>query len=146
MSGRNYLQNIFFLDRLDYTSVITQAHAYCLCVEQLILFTHKNLFNLGFRTLFDELARVLNHLLAVSTHALDIGTMSPLFWAFEEREQVMELCEYVTGARMHVAIYVPFEDSTGVLNINFLGKLVYFLKNAVKTFSELYLALVENRV
>ena len=79
MAGRNYLQNIFFLDRLDYTSVITQAHAYCLCVEQLVLFTHKKLFSLGFRTIFDELGRLLNHLLAVSTHALDIGTMSPLF-------------------------------------------------------------------
>jgi hypothetical protein len=59
------------------------------------------------RVLFDELTRILNHLLALSTHSLDVGNMSPVFWAFEERERLMEFYERVSGARMHAAFYRP---------------------------------------
>jgi NADH dehydrogenase (ubiquinone) Fe-S protein 2 len=61
------------------------------------------------RVLFDELTRLLNHLLAIACHSLDVGNMSPLFWAFEERERLMEFYERVSGARMHAAFYRPNE-------------------------------------
>ena len=73
-----FIQNTLFLERLDYTSVLTQSHAYCLSVESLyncsMCFGTKII-----RVLFDELARILNHTLAVSTHSLDAGSMAPLF-------------------------------------------------------------------
>ena len=72
-------QNSIFFDRLDYTSVLTQTHAYCLTVEQHLLDYSITVQTLAVRTIFDELARMLNHLLAISTHALDVGTMVQLF-------------------------------------------------------------------
>ena len=57
--------------------------------------------------MFDEMTRILNHLLALSTHSLDVGNMAPVFWAFEERERLMEFYERVSGARMHAAFYRP---------------------------------------
>jgi NADH-quinone oxidoreductase subunit D len=74
-----YIQASYYLDRLDYTSVITQSHAFCIAVEQLNNLFILDIFTASSRTLFDELGRLLNHLLAVSTHALDVGTMSTLF-------------------------------------------------------------------
>ena len=78
MESRNYTQSALYLDRLDYTSVLTQTHAYCLCVEELREF-HLQRDTYIVRVIFDELARMLNHLLAVSTHSLDVGSMAPLF-------------------------------------------------------------------
>ena len=72
-------QNSIFFDRLDYTSVLTQTHAYCLVIEQCVINLKINIYTYALRSIFDELARMLNHLLAVSTHSLDIGTMVPLF-------------------------------------------------------------------
>ncbi len=79
MESRNYLQAAVYLDRLDYTSVLTQTHAYCISVESLALDTAVSFVTAITRTLFDELARMLNHLLAISTHSLDVGSMAPLF-------------------------------------------------------------------
>jgi NADH dehydrogenase (ubiquinone) Fe-S protein 2 len=59
--------------------------------------------------LFDELTRILNHLLAISCHSMDVGNMAPVLWAFEERERLMEFYERVSGARMHAAFYRPNE-------------------------------------
>jgi len=103
---KNYLQALPYFDRLDYVSMMAQEHAYCLAVE--------NLFNIKvpnraqyIRVIYDELTRILNHLLAVGCHALDVGAMSPMFWAFEEREKLLEFYERVSGARMHAAYYRP---------------------------------------
>jgi NADH dehydrogenase (ubiquinone) Fe-S protein 2 len=106
IENKNYLQALPYFDRLDYVSMMAQEHAYCLAIE--------NLFNIEvpkraqfIRVLFDELTRILNHLLAVGCHALDVGAMSPMFWAFEEREKLLEFYERVSGARMHAAYYRP---------------------------------------
>lgn len=127
-----------FFDRLDYTSVIIQSHGYCLTVEGLLFNNKPFITTLYLRTLFDELARILNHLLAIATHSLDIGSMSPAFWAFEERELIMELWEFVSGARMHVALYNINFFSINFITKLFFFKLFYFIRNSVKTFTEVY--------
>lgn len=79
IESRNYLKSLPYFDRLDYVSMMTQEHAYCLGIEALMGTTSNTSINSQIRVLFDELTRILNHLLAVSTHALDVGNMSPLF-------------------------------------------------------------------
>merc|ERR1712170_122801 len=107
MEKKIFLHSLPYFDRLDYVSMLIQEHAYCLSIEKLL---RKNSFQSNFskiRTLYDELTRILNHMLAISCHALDVGSMSPLFWAFEEREKILEFYERVSGARMHAAFYRP---------------------------------------
>lgn len=107
---RTYLQSLPYFDRFDYVANIFQEHAYCLGVEALFAAKHSYMFCLDYtRTLFDELSRILNHLLTVSATALDVGSMGPIFWAFEERERIMEFFERISGARMHTALYKPYE-------------------------------------
>jgi NADH-quinone oxidoreductase subunit D len=101
---RPYLQNIGYFDRLDYCSMMMQEHAYVLAVEKL-LGIEVPIRALYIRTLFDELTRVMNHLLNVTTMALDVGAMTPLLWMFEEREHLMGFYEEVSGQRMHAFYY-----------------------------------------
>ena len=76
---RTYLKSLPYFDRLDYVSMMTQEHAFCLAVESLLKTTSHTAVYVQIRVLFDELTRVLNHLLALSCHSLDVGNMSPLF-------------------------------------------------------------------
>ncbi|HRY26325.1 MAG: NADH-quinone oxidoreductase subunit D [Geminicoccaceae bacterium] len=101
---RPYLQNIPYFDRLDYCSMLCQEHAYVLAVEKLleVEVPERALY---IRTLFDEITRILNHLLNITTMALDCGAMTPLLWMFEEREKLMAFYERVSGARMHANYY-----------------------------------------
>jgi NADH-quinone oxidoreductase subunit D len=101
---RPYLQNIPYFDRLDYCSMMMQEHSFVLAVEKL-LGVEVPIRALYIRTLFDELTRVMNHLLNITTFALDCGAMTPLLWMFEEREKLMEFYEGVSGARMHANYY-----------------------------------------
>lgn len=101
-----YIHSLPYFDRLDYVSTLVQENVYCTSIERLCKNTTNSLF-LNTRTCFDELTRILNHLLAVSCHALDVGSMSTIFWAFEEREKIMEFYERLSGARMHTALYKP---------------------------------------
>ena len=94
---RPYLQNIPYFDRLDYCSMLLQEHAYVLGVEKL-LGVEVPIRAQYIRVLFDELTRILNHLLNVTTMALDVGAMTPLLWMFEEREKLMYFYEAVSGA------------------------------------------------
>lgn len=103
---KNYLQALPYFDRLDYVSMMAQEHAYVLAVEKLLK-CEVPLRAQYIRVLFSEITRILNHLLSVSTHALDVGAMTPFFWAFEEREKLMEFYERVSGARMHAAYFRP---------------------------------------
>ena len=103
---KNYIQALPYFDRLDYVSMMAQEHSYCLAIEKL--------FNCRIpkraqyiRVLFAEITRILNHLLAVGCHAMDVGAMTPFLWAFEEREKLMEFYERVSGARMHAAYFRP---------------------------------------
>ncbi len=101
---RPYLQNIPYFDRLDYCSMLCQEHAYVLAVERL-LGCEVPIRAQYIRVLFDEITRILNHLLNVTTMALDVGAMTPLLWMFEEREKLMGFYEAVSGARMHANYY-----------------------------------------
>ena len=103
---KNYLQALPYFDRLDYVSMMCQEHAYVLAIEKL-LNCDVPLRAQYIRVLFSEITRILNHLLAVCCHALDVGAMTPYFWGFEEREKLMEFYERVSGARMHAAYFRP---------------------------------------
>jgi len=103
---KTYLQALPYFDRLDYVSMMNQEHAYSLAVEKLLK-CEISLKSKLIRILFSELTRILNHLLALTTHALDVGAMTPFLWAFEEREKLMEFYERISGARMHAAYIRP---------------------------------------
>ena len=103
---KTYLQALPYFDRLDYVSMMAQEHTYALSIEKLgsILITKRAQY---LRVIFLELTRILNHLLAVGCHSMDVGAMTPFLWAFEEREKLMEFYERVSGARMHSAFIRP---------------------------------------
>jgi NADH-quinone oxidoreductase subunit D len=103
---RPYIQSVGYFDRLDYVAPLSQEHAYVLAIENLlgIEIPERAKF---IRVLFDEITRILNHLLNITTMALDVGAMTPLLWGFEEREKLMEFYERVSGARLHANYYRP---------------------------------------
>ena len=103
---KTYVQALPYFDRLDYVSMMSQEHSYCLAIEKL-LNCQIPVRAKYIRVLFAELTRILNHLLAVGCHAMDVGAMTPFLWAFEEREKLMEFYERVSGARMHAAYFRP---------------------------------------
>ena len=103
---KTYLQALPYFDRLDYVSMMSQEHTYCLAVERLTSCKIPKRAQY-IRVMFAEITRILNHLLAVGCHALDVGAMTPMLWAFEEREKLMEFYERVSGARMHAAYFRP---------------------------------------
>ena len=103
---KTYLQALPYFDRLDYVSMICQEHGYSLAVEKLLGCTPPERAQY-IRVLFAEITRILNHLLALTTHALDVGALTPFLWGFEEREKCMEFYERVSGARMHAAYVRP---------------------------------------
>ena len=143
---RTYLKSIPYFDRLDYVSMMTQEHAFCLAVESLLDTTSHTALHVQIRVLFDELTRVMNHLLALSCHSLDVGNMSPLFWAFEERERLMEFYERVSGARMHAAFYRPNDiDWTG-LNHQFFLDVILFARDCFKSLTEIFAILTTNSI
>jgi NADH-quinone oxidoreductase subunit D len=103
---RTWIQSVPYMDRLDYVSMMCNEHAYCLAVEKL-LELDVPLRAKYIRTMFDEVTRILNHLLWVGCHALDVGAMTMVLYAFREREDLMDAYEAVSGARMHAAYYRP---------------------------------------
>lgn len=103
---KNYLQALPYFDRLDYVSMMAQEQCYSLAVEKLLK-VGVPLRAQYIRIMFAELTRILNHLLALTTHALDVGAFTPFLWGFEEREKLMEFYERVSGARMHAAYIRP---------------------------------------
>ena len=106
LESKTYLQGLPYFDRLDYVSMMVQEHAYCLAIEKLVgcPIPRRGQY---IRVLFSEITRLLNHLLALTTHAMDVGALTPFLWAFEEREKLMEFYERVSGARMHAAYFRP---------------------------------------
>ena len=97
---KTYIQAMPYFDRLDYVSPMCQEHAFALATEKL-LGIEAPLRAKWIRTLFSEITRVLNHLLNVTTYALDVGAITPALWGFEEREKLMEFHEAASGARLH---------------------------------------------
>jgi NADH-quinone oxidoreductase subunit D len=103
---KTYLQAVPYFDRLDYVAPMNQEHAYALAVEKLLgLEVPKR--GQWIRVLYSEIGRILNHLLNITTMALDVGAITPLLWGFEEREKLMEFYERVSGARLHAAYFRP---------------------------------------
>ncbi|RTL33294.1 MAG: NADH-quinone oxidoreductase subunit D [Rhodocyclaceae bacterium] len=103
---RTWVQSVPYMDRLDYVSMMCNEHAYCMAIERL-LGLEVPLRAQYIRVMFDEITRILNHLLAVGTHALDIGAMTMVLYTFRESEDLMDAYEAVSGARMHAAYYRP---------------------------------------
>ena len=103
---RTWLQTVPYLDRLDYVSMMCNEHAYCLAVEKL-LGVEVPIRAQYIRVMMDEVTRILNHLLNIGTHALDIGAMTMVLYTFREREDLMDVYEAVSGARLHAAYYRP---------------------------------------
>ncbi len=103
---KSYLQSVPYFDRLDYVAPQNQEHAFALAVEKLagIEVPSRGQY---IRVLFAEIGRILSHILNVTSYAMDVGAMTPFLWAFEEREILMEFCERVCGARMHMAYFRP---------------------------------------
>ena len=97
---KNYLQALPYFDRLDYVAPINQEHAFCLAAEKLLQVAVPKRGQL-IRVLYCEIGRLLSHLLAVTTMALDVGALTPILWGFEEREKLMVFYERASGARMH---------------------------------------------
>ena len=106
IESKTYLQALPYFDRLDYVSMICQEHAYSLAVERLCRI-QVPLRAQYIRVLFAEITRLLNHLLALTCHAMDVGALTPFLWSFEEREKLMEFYERVSGARMHASYVRP---------------------------------------
>ena len=106
MESRTYLQNLPYFDRLDYVAPMNQEHAWCLAIERLTKTEIPKRASL-IRVLFSEIGRVLNHLLNVTTQAMDVGALTPPLWGFEEREKLMIFYERACGARLHAAYFRP---------------------------------------
>jgi NADH-quinone oxidoreductase subunit D len=104
--SKTYLQALPYLDRLDYVSMMCNEHAYVMAIERLLGVEVPERAQY-IRVLFDELTRILNHLLWLGAHALDIGAMTVFLYCFREREDLMDCYEAVSGARMHAAYYRP---------------------------------------
>jgi NADH-quinone oxidoreductase subunit D len=103
---RTYLQNLPYMDRLDYVSMLCNEHAYVLAIEKL-LGIEVPLRAQYIRVMFDEITRILNHLLFLGTQGLDLGAMTVFLYCFREREDLLDCYEAVSGARMHAAYYRP---------------------------------------
>ncbi len=106
MESRTYLQNLPYFDRLDYVAPMNQEHAWCLAIEKLTGTAVPRRAQL-IRVLFCEIGRILNHILNVTTQAMDVGALTPPLWGFEEREKLMVFYERASGARLHAAYFRP---------------------------------------
>ncbi len=106
MESRTYLQNLPYLDRLDYVAPMNQEHAWCLAIERLTGTPVPRRASL-IRVLYCEIGRILSHLLNVTTQAMDVGALTPPLWGFEEREKLMVVYERASGGRLHAAYFRP---------------------------------------
>jgi len=141
---KNYLQALPYFDRLDYVSMLSQEHSYCLAIEKLLNCKIPERAKY-IRVIFAEITRILNHLLAVGCHAMDVGAMTPMLWAFEEREKLMEFYERVSGARMHAAYFRPGGVHSDVPK-GLLADIYIFTEQFTNRLAEIEEMLSENRI
>lgn len=141
---KTYLQALPYFDRLDYVSMMAQEHGFALAIEQL-LNLHVPRRAKIVRVLFSEITRILNHLMSLTTHALDIGALTPFLWGFEEREKLMEFYERVSGARMHAAYIRPGGISQD-LPFGILEDISLFIEQFSSRLFEIETFLLNNRV
>jgi len=141
---KSYTQALPYFDRLDYVSMMAQEHSYCLAVEKL-LDLQVPLRAMWIRVIFSEITRILNHLLALTTHALDVGALTPFLWAFEEREKLIEFYERVSGARMHAAYFRPGGVAKD-LPLGLLQDIYLFCDSFASRIDEIEEILTNNRI
>ncbi|WP_417241459.1 NADH-quinone oxidoreductase subunit D [Celeribacter sp.] len=144
MESRTYLQNLPYLDRLDYVAPMNQEHAWCMAIERLAGVEVPRRASL-IRVLFSEIGRVLNHLLNVTTQAMDVGALTPPLWGFEEREKLMIFYERACGARLHAAYFRPggvHQDLPEAL----LDDIEAWADNFASPLADIHTLLTENRI
>ncbi|KAL1465626.1 hypothetical protein WDU94_005180 [Cyamophila willieti] len=141
---KTYTQALPYFDRLDYVSMMCNEQCYSLAVEKL-LNIDVPLRAKYIRVLFAEITRILNHIMAVGTHALDVGAMTPFFWLFEEREKMMEFYERASGARMHAAYVRPGGVALDI-PIGLLDDIYHFITTFSMRLDEVEDMLTENRL
>jgi len=144
MEYKNYMQGLPYLDRLDYVSMMSQEHGYSITVEKLnsaIIPVRARYI----RVIMVEITRILNHLMSITTHAMDVGALTPFLWAFEEREKLMELYERVSGARMH-ANYIRPGGVAQDLPLGTLDSLYHFIVQFSSRVDETEDLLSNNRI
>tara|TARA_R110002095_G_scaffold121064_2_gene105356 strand:- start:414 stop:1628 length:1215 start_codon:yes stop_codon:yes gene_type:complete len=144
MESRTYLQNLPYLDRLDYVAPMNQEHAWCLAIERLTGTEIPRRASL-IRVLYCEIGRVLNHLMNVTTQAMDVGALTPPLWGFEEREKLMEFYERASGARLHSAYFRPggvHQD----LPVALLNDILAWTETFPKVLDDLGTLLTESRI
>ena len=141
---KNYLQALPYFDRLDYVSMLCQEHSYCLLIEKLINCKVPKRAQY-IRVIFAEITRILNHLLAIGCHAMDVGAMTPMLWVFDEREKLMEFYERVSGARMHACYFRPGGVQSD-LPLGLIFDIYLFIKQFHIKLLELEEMLTDNRI
>jgi len=141
---KTFIQALPYFDRLDYVSMMAQEHTYSLAIEKIgnIKITQRAQY---IRVIFAEITRLLNHLLSIGCHAMDVGAMTPFMWAFEEREKLMEFYERVSGARMHAAYIRPGGVSSDI-PLGFLDDLYIFCNQFSLRLDEIEELLTTNRI
>ena len=144
MEYKNYMQGLPYLDRLDYVSMMSQEHGYSITVEKLnsaIIPVRARYI----RVIMVEITRILNHLMSITTHAMDVGALTPFVWAFEEREKLMELYGRVSGARLH-ANYIRPGGVAQDLPLGTLDSLYHFIVQFSSRVDETEDLLSNNRI
>jgi len=141
---KTYLQALPYFDRLDYVSMMSQEHTYSLAIEKIGGIKIPRRAQI-LRVIFAEITRLLNHLLAVGCHAMDVGAMTPFLWAFEEREKLMEFYERVSGARMHAA-YIRPGGVVSDIPAGYLDDLYLFINQFNLRIDEIEEMLTGNRI
>jgi NADH dehydrogenase (ubiquinone) Fe-S protein 2 len=141
---KTYIQALPYFDRLDYVSMMCQEHTYSMAVEKIGGIQIPRRAQV-IRVIFAEITRILNHLLAVGCHAMDVGAMTPFMWAFEEREKLVEFYERVSGSRMHAAYIRPGGVSAD-LPLGLLDDLHIFINQFNVRIDELEELLTGNRI
>ena len=144
MESRTYLQNLPYFDRLDYVAPMNQEHAWCLAIERLTNTVIPKRASL-IRVLFSEIGRVLNHLLNVTTQAMDVGALTPPLWGFEEREKLMIFYERACGARLHAAYFRPGGVHQDISN-ELLEDIDTWAEGFPKVIDDIDTLLTENRI
>ena len=144
IESKPFLHSLPYFDRLDYVSMMAQEHAYSLAIEKLTCL-EVPLRAQYLRVIFCEITRILNHLMSITTHALDVGALTPFLWAFEEREKLIEFYERVSGSRMH-ACYIRPGGVSRDLPIGFLNDIYNFTYSFSSRLDEIEELLTNSRI
>jgi NADH-quinone oxidoreductase subunit D len=141
---KSYLQALPYFDRLDYVSPMCQEHGFALATEKL-LGCEVPLRAQYIRVMFAEITRILNHLLNITTQALDVGAMTPLLWMFEEREKMLEFYEKASGARFHAAYFRPGGVAKDIPP-GLTEEIYNFMRTLPQKFDDMEALLTDNRI